>query len=136
MHWKMIEEIMENKSFDPRSLTSKDVQLLVTNLLPQFNSILHLGFQKLDLLRVLYSVTEEVRKTDETFFIPFFRNINGKSPIHLCFESQNIKAAEVLIANLANEGIDNHGRAIVDQLHLFIKYEVPSLSVYLESRFK
>jgi len=110
----MIEEMMENKYFDPRSLTSKDVQLLVTNLLPQFNSILHLGFQKLDLLRFLYSVSEDVRKTDETFFIPFFRNINGKSPIHLCFESQNIKAAEVLISNLANEGIDNHGRAIVD----------------------
>ena len=70
------------------------------------------------------------------FFVPFIKDSDGKSPLHLCMETKNFKIADIILSNLTEEGLDNHGRAIFDVLPDVIRNGLPSIGTYLDARFK
>jgi hypothetical protein len=125
-------ELMTDKSreFDLSQVGTKEMKLLVMNILPCFNTILHFAYKRLSVITKVYSIAQherekEIKRAERAgtafepshgFLVPFIRNANRKSPLHLCLENKNFKAADTLLDNLKAEGIDNHSRAIYDVL--------------------
>ena len=68
--------------------------------------------------------------------MPFIRNFNRKTAMHLCKEQTDFRAINMFIEYLSAYGIDHHSRAIVDLLPMMIEHSLPNLPDYLESRVK
>ena len=68
--------------------------------------------------------------------MPFIFNLNKKSPLHICNETQDSKTAEIFVKNLAKAPLDHHSRVVVDVLPLLFQYTIPSLPEYFDSRLK
>lgn len=66
--------------------------------------------------------------------IPFIRNLENKSPIHLCSESQEYRYINVMLEYLVGYGIDHHSRAIVEVLPVMVDHSMPHFIDYLDSR--
>jgi hypothetical protein len=92
------------------------------------------------IVKKIFNIAKEQRQLTENdqpkeFYIPIIKDIDGKSPFHKCFEKQNIKSADILLANLMDEPLDHHGRAIIDAFPQVVANELPSLGQYMNARF-
>jgi ankyrin repeat protein len=125
------------------------MKLLVMNILPCFNTLLHFAYKRLSVIRLVYKIASKERAREKKkaeklglvydpingFLVPFIRNYDRKSPLHLCVENGNFKSADTFLENLKNEGIDNHSRAIYDALPACIEADIPAVGPYLDARF-
>ena len=68
------------------------------------------------------------------FHIPFLKNYEGDSPMHLCKNISDIRTVNTMLGFLAGYEIDHHSRAIVDLLPFFIEKQLPTIMDYLDSR--
>ncbi len=98
-----------------------DLQTLSLNIFPNGDTILHYAHKDLYIIRRFYKVIEkedtrrrEIAEEEGTnvtnFEIPFIRNFDGDTPIHLCIKNENYKSADVILSKLCNTGIDSHSR--------------------------
>jgi ankyrin repeat protein len=113
VHWLMIEIMAVNKEYDSIEVTYEEAKLLTLNILPNCNTILHKCFHNLQLMRSLYEVVAESKSN---FVIPFIKNMDGESPLHLAFNVRNLKAVEIFLDKIKNEPLDSHGRAVIEVL--------------------
>lgn len=82
------------------------------------------------------SAQNEDVNSNGVFEIPFLKNFDEKTALHLCIESQNIKSADIILQKLCNDPLDSHARAINDILPDLVQFEFSSLGNYLDSRFQ
>jgi hypothetical protein len=74
-------------------------------------------------------------RKDKEFNIPFINNLNNESPVHLCMNKNEFKTADLFLNKLIGSPIDHHGSAMVDCLPEAISAGLPSVKIYLDSRF-
>lgn len=68
------------------------------------------------------------------FHIPFIQNLEGKSPMHICKEHQDVRAMDTMVSYLTAYGLDHHSRAISDIIPFLVEKQIPALLSYLDSR--
>lgn len=60
LHWKMTEMICEKDSaLEIKQLGSDEARLLVLNIFPRFNTVVHYAVKKLDLIIRIYDMAEK-----------------------------------------------------------------------------
>ncbi|CDW78106.1 wd-40 repeat protein [Stylonychia lemnae] len=145
-HWKLAEMMRDQPKFNIKRYQAKDLELLALNIFPYGNTVLHYAHKQLYIIRRFYKVMEQEykRKLESAedhesvmpFQIPFVRNFEGKTAIHMCLQNQNFKSADIILQKLCNSPIDSHSRQISDILPDLVEAELPILGVYLDSRIK
>lgn len=112
--------------------------MIFYNILPHGNTVLHLvhdnGNLMEDLLKVAHPHPEDRSKIG--IHIPFLKNMDDKSPIHLCNEGTEYRYINVMLEYLAGYDIDHHSRAIAEVLPVMIDHSLPNFIPYLESRIR
>jgi hypothetical protein len=146
-----IAELMESMSrFNIKRYHPEEIKILALNIFPRGRTLLHYAYQNLGIVRRFYKVIDqEVAKAKEAneakdqdgsnagyFEIPFLRNFDGKTALHMCIESESFKSADIILSKLCNDPIDSHARAINDLLPTLVENELPSIGTYLDSRFR
>jgi len=91
--------------------------MLVYNIFPWCNTVLHYAASKPDIIKELYEYSE---MEDEEFEVPFLNNLDTISPMHLCMTNKEFKTADLLFEKLANAPLDHHSRAVVNTLSIAI----------------
>lgn len=120
-HWKLAEIIKTNSKFNIKNYQAVDLQTLSLNIFPNGDTILHYAHKHLHIIRRFYKVIEkedarrrQIAEEDGSkvtnFEIPFIKNFDGDTSIHLCIKNQNYKSADVILSKLCNTGIDSHSR--------------------------
>jgi hypothetical protein len=116
--------------FNIKRYLPEEIMVLALNIFPHGKTVLHYAYQKLHIVRRFYKVIEhEVKKEKEKqaasdqdvsstgyFEIPFLRNFDGNTPLHLCIQNKNVKSADIILSKLCGDAIDSHARAINDLL--------------------
>jgi hypothetical protein len=109
--------------------------MLIMNIFPQGRTLLH----------YLWDNTEEIKKTFERldklnkdlkipYVLPFIKNFNGESPLHLCLKNQNLQSLNTFLMLIKDDPIDTHGRAIIEIFPDILELELPGFYSYLENR--
>jgi hypothetical protein len=109
--------------------------MLIMNIFPQGRTLLH----------YLWDNTEEIKNTFERldklnkdlkipYVLPFIKNFNGESPLHLCLKNQNLQSLNTFLMLIKDDPIDTHGRAIIEILPDILELELPGFYSYLENR--
>ncbi len=83
LHWKLI-ELMKSKAeseFTLSSIDNSQVKQIAFNILPGCNTILHHIVKKQKFIKELYAIS----KGDDKFDPPFLCNLEGATPLDLCF---------------------------------------------------
>ena len=59
---------------------------MIYNMLPGGNTAIHLLYKKGDVIKRIFEICHEENPDigKEKYEVPFLRNLNGFSPIHLC----------------------------------------------------
>jgi hypothetical protein len=68
----------------------------------------------------------------DSFEMPFIADLKGKTRLHYCIETQDIKTAGLLMNYLADAPLDHHSRDIANLIPELIKLKVPYLTKYLD----
>jgi ankyrin repeat protein len=58
------------------------------------------------------SKDQEVVSKQGQFEMPFMRNFDKKTALHLCIDKKNFNSAEIILSKLCNDPIDSHARPI------------------------
>jgi ankyrin repeat protein len=148
-HWKLAELMQSIPRFNIKKYHPEEIKILALNIFPRGNTVLHYAFKNVHIIQRFYRVIEnEVKKQRElsalnedtdangVFEIPFLKNFDEKTAIHLCIESLNIKSADIILQKLCNDPLDSHARAINDILPDLVDLMLNSLGNYLDSRFQ
>lgn len=137
LHWCLIEQLKEGKLVVSQ-LDRELVELIFYNILPHGNTVLHIvhdhGELMEQLLKVAHHHAEDRSKIG--FHIPFIRNLDGKSAIHLQDEEKEYRYINVILEYLAGYDIDHHSRAITETLPSMVSHSLPNFIPYLESRVR
>lgn len=134
--------------FNIKRYHPEEIKVLALNIFPQGKTVLHYAYKNLHIIQRFYRVIDsEIKKeiaaaslNDDTenggvFEIPFLKDFNGNTPLHLCIQGKNLKSADIMIDKLCNDPLDSHARAINDLLPQLVEAELPSLGSYFDSRF-
>ena len=108
--------------------------MLLLNIFPKGNTILHFAYKYIGLYKRFYQVITENQVDGEQFEIPFINNFDGLTPLHKCLDNKNYKSADILLQTLANTPLDSHARAIVEILPELIEQNLQSMKSYLDAR--
>ena len=115
-------------------MSERTLKALIYSIFPGGDTIFHYLIENADelykLLNFCHPDCKEIK-----FPIPFLRNAQGQTPLHLCIEQGATKAANTLLRHLSLYGIDHHSRVIADLMPQMIQLKLGDLDIYLESRF-
>ena len=119
-------------------LKTEELKMISLNIFPQCNTITHLLSSKTGYLTTLYEASKVVDLDSDNrvgkIAIPFVKNFDGISPMHICIQAKNIQALNVILELIAEDPLCNHINAFVDILPKIIELELPSIAYYLTSR--
>jgi hypothetical protein len=104
----------------------KQVMLVI---LPHGQTALHINFKNYDLIKLM-NIDNAILQ------VPFIRNLDLKTPLHLCLEgsADELRVAEYFLNKLLpGMPIDHHGKAIAEIIPECIKSGI-WLNHYLDSR--
>ena len=108
-HWKLAEMIKADKDnrFNIKKYHPDEIKILALNIFPWGETILHYAYTNLNIVRRFYKVIQqEILREQEMagdekevvgFEIPFMKNFNGETPLHLCLQSKNYKSANIIL---------------------------------------
>ncbi|CDW71887.1 wd-40 repeat protein [Stylonychia lemnae] len=135
LHWKMMEQL-EKKALQIELVDNSQIELLLYNILPQGNTILHKLSANGDVIKKLFHLAHpnEENVKEIHIHVPFLQNLNGESPLHICKKQQDIRTMDTMLTYLAGYGIDHHSRALIELMPIIIEKQLPSLLPYLDSR--
>jgi hypothetical protein len=87
-------------------------------------------------IKNLYDRVNKINEgiTDNKFAIPFIKNFNGESPLHLCLKNQNMQSVNTFLLCIKDDPLDNHARDIIDIIPEILSEEIPSFKEYLSAR--
>lgn len=113
LYWSLIEQLLAGNIL-VSSLDDEIIELIFYNILPHGNTVLHAAHENGDLLIQLLQAAHSDPEDRQTpvIHIPFLKNIEGKSPIHLCVEGEQFRYINDMLEYLARYDIDHHSRAI------------------------
>jgi len=139
IHWKMAEILsVENPKYKISRFGIDDLKQLTLNIFPKGNTFLHYSYHHLTNIRKVYDIVNAYNKSLEAgsikYEIPFIRNFDMQSPIHLSINENNYKAADVFLTYLADTPLDSHSRVIVNIIPKIISNNLPSFGTYMEKR--
>jgi ankyrin repeat protein len=149
-HLKIAELMESMPRFNIKRYHPEEIKILALNIFPRGKTLLHYAYQNLNIVRRFYKVIDqEAAKLKEDraskdqdvitnqgqFEIPFMRNFDGKTALHLCLIAENFKSADIILSKLCNDPLDSHARAINDIIPELVAKELPSVGTYLDSRF-
>lgn len=96
-HWKFAEIISDSKrKIKFKKMNPDDLKLLVLNIFPKGNTILHLAIKNLGAIRKFYSILKS-NQGEKIFEIPFINNFDQHTPLHLCLKTKNYKSADLIL---------------------------------------
>lgn len=72
LHWRLATMIKNDMNFNLREFDNSQVEMLVYNIFPHCNSVLHYAFKNIELVKQIYECSEMV---DSKFEIPIVVNI-------------------------------------------------------------
>jgi hypothetical protein len=117
-------------------MDKKQIELLIYNILPGGNTVMHKLFHKGETLEKLLEMCHPTK--DEQMYIkfeiPFLKNLANKSPIHYCLEKSDYRNINLMLQYLSLYKADHHSRAIEGQLHGMVMHKIENLIPYLDSR--
>ena len=94
LHWK-IAEVLQKKSqkdFELSKMTGPEIKDLVLNIFPHGNTFLHYIFEDMNQLKLLYKEVRNDELNKSVTTVPFIRNFDKISPIHMTLKSHNYQA--------------------------------------------
>ncbi|CDW75601.1 wd-40 repeat protein [Stylonychia lemnae] len=131
--WSLIEQI-QNGSLPVEMITQKQLETLTLNILPNGNTIFHVLSEKphelVKLMRACHNETEIIHH------MPMIYNYQKMTPMHLLDKNVDITTINDMLTHLSHYDLDHHSRELKDVVPQFLKYELPILLTYLDSRFK
>jgi hypothetical protein len=135
LHWTIIEKL-EQGELKIGAIDKATLEMLLLNILPGGNTILHsLCVKEDELKKVFYAAhPNEEDVTEMAFHIPLIPNLKGKTALHFCHENQDYKSMDTILKYLSGYDLDHHSRAINDLLPIFIESDLPEFPEYLDSR--
>jgi len=68
------------------------------------------------------------------FEVPFLKNLDGDSPIHLCLRYDEYRNINLFLEYMSEYGIDHHSRAIEGTLSTIVAHKIENTIPYLNSR--
>ena len=88
------------------------------------------------MLKIAHPNSED--RTEIKIHIPFLRNIEGLSPLHLFNDNNEFRYMNTILEYLAAYDIDHHSRAIYEILPSILGQDttLPHFITYLQSRVK
>lgn len=101
LHWCLIEQLHSGK-LKAEYLDDEIIENIFYNILPHGNTVLHVVHDNGDLMEELLKrahPNEEDRSKIE-IHIPFLKNLDEKSPIHLCAEGREYRYINVMLEYL------------------------------------
>eukprot|EP00347_Sterkiella_histriomuscorum_P010355 403376619 len=135
-HWKLAEMLADpKKKIKVKQINQNEIKLLLLNIFPLGNTVLHLAIRNLGAIRKFYQIIRDSNSESEKFEIPFINNFNNETPIHLCLKTKNFKSADIILQNLIDSPLDSHIRGILDILPDLVEADIPCLKDYLDGRF-
>lgn len=136
LHWKMAEIVTEDKKkFKVKKFSTDELKLLLLNIFPKGNTVLHYAYKNLGMIKKFYQIVNSDESSNNYFEIPFLNNFDNLTPLHKCMIDKNYKSADILLENLVNTPLDSHTRGILDILPELIKNDLTSMKTYLDGRF-
>jgi hypothetical protein len=100
--------------FDIKQLSRDEIKLLALNIFPQGKTVVHYLANSIEQLKILYRKTSIKDLYYDPISVPFIKNFQGLSPLHLTLETENDAGIGIILDLIKNDPIDNHGRAIND----------------------
>ncbi len=114
--------MQNNPRFNIKIYHPNEIKIVALNIFPKGNTILHYAYKNLRIIKKFYHIIEEdiEKEKDQIkdsqkvvgFQIPFMKNFEGKTPLHICLENNNLRSADVILSKLKKEEIDSHARSI------------------------
>lgn len=108
----------DNPKYKINRFSIDDIKQLTLNIFPQGNTFLHYSYHHLNNIRKCYEIVNNYNATlpenSVKYEIPFIRNFDMKSPMHLSMKEKNYKAADLFLTYLSDTPFDSHSRVIVD----------------------
>ena len=109
--------------------------MLIMNIFPQGRTLLHYLWDNTDEIKKTFARLDSINaELKVPFVLPFLKNFNGESPLHLCLKNQNLQSLNTFLMLIKDDLIDTHGRAIIDILPDILELELPGFDSYLENR--
>ncbi len=75
--------------------------------------MLHKCVKYFEVIKFMHKITTK----EDDFYVPFIKNLQGKTPLHLCVEKEadELRLAEYFLGEmLPKMPLDHHGKAIAD----------------------
>lgn len=136
-HWSLLEQLRSGK-LQVSQVNEDQIRCLIYNILPQGRTVLHLLQENSAVLDALYSVchkyNDQKKKLVARMHIPFVVNFEGRSPLDMLVEKNDVRNVDKVLYNLQPYGVDHHSREIQDRFSYFVENKLPSLNQYLTSR--
>jgi hypothetical protein len=97
--WKVLNRLCESKqdnhnrvSIDPQTIDEETMTSICFNVLPNLQNILHLmgrAMVKTDTITSIFEILDKGIDKNK-YFIPYFKDMNGKTPLELCLDLSSI----------------------------------------------
>jgi hypothetical protein len=91
--------------------------------------VLHKLYRRGDIISKIFAVSQPDIENIETkcFHIPFLKNLQQKSPMHLAKRINDTKSINTMLSYLSGYGLDHHSRSIVELMPFFLRKQLPAL---------
>ncbi|CDW83568.1 wd-40 repeat protein [Stylonychia lemnae] len=133
MHLKMAEQIKNTKeTIMDNIFYLTQMPSLCYNIFPRGNTLLHYAVGKLDIIEKIYQISEREK---DPFEIPFIRNFEKQTPLHLSIQSGQSQESDYYLMKLSQASIGHSSRAIVNILPLAIESDLQNVNLYFNARF-
>jgi ankyrin repeat protein len=118
-------------------MEDEQFKMLCFNIFPKGKTVLHFIQDNGVQIKEVYMKVKSInKKLSIEMTLPFIRDFDGESPLHICIKNQNLQSVNTFLMFLKDDPIDNHARSIVDILPKILEEEVPSFKNYLNARLK
>ncbi len=134
LDWNVIERLT-NSELQCDDIEYQQVIETTYNILPGCETCLHKVWLNAKALEKLMAYSLTLDADDTIMDIPFIKNIQGKSPIHICLENEDMKSVNIMLTQLRQAHLQHHSEEIVDVFYMLIKKVSQNVLDYVDKRF-
>jgi hypothetical protein len=95
-------------------MAEEDLEMILFNILPGGNSVLHMLAQNDEILPLLEFSHPDLEEPTPKYHVPFLPNFETKTALHIFEEKDDYKSVDVILRYLKFYPSDHHSRGIND----------------------